>query len=90
MATIVGELISKKPVELKPVPDQPGYYYVPQKTEFIVKSKYLVRYKTSSCLLGIVANTDNTSYLLLVLFFQKMVFHMNNKALWGDCLVRCQ
>ena len=55
MATIVGELISKKPVELKPIPDQPGYYYVPQRTEFIVKSKYLVCYKPSSCLLGIIA-----------------------------------
>ena len=63
MATIVGELISKKTVELHPVHDQPGYYYVPQRTEFIVKSKYLVFYKPSSSLLGIIANTNNTFYL---------------------------
>ena len=83
MATIVGELISKKPVELHPVHDQPGYYYVPQGTEFIVKSKYLVCYKLSSSLHGIVANPDNTSYLLLALFFSEDGLPNEQKSLVG-------
>ena len=83
MATIVGELISKKPVELHPVHDQPGYYYVPQGTEFIVKSKYLVSYKPSSSLLGIIANPDNTSYLLLVFFPENGLPHERQSLVGG-------
>ena len=89
MATIVGELISKNPVELHPVHDQPGYYYVPQRTEFIVKSKYLVCYKLSSSLIGIIVNACNVSYSLYVIFCQKMAFYMNHKTLLEDCPVRC-
>ena len=84
MATIVGKLISKKPVELHPVHEQPGYYYVPQGTEFIVKSKYLVSYKPSSSLLSIIANpNNNTSYLLLALFFSEDGLLHEQKSLLG-------
>ena len=85
MATIVGELISKKPVELKPVPDQPGYYYVPQRTEFIVKSKYFECYKpiASSGLLSIIANGDNTSYLLFVFLSEDGLLHEQQGLVGG-------